>query len=81
MDIGTLGSGAGAGFLASIIVAFGNAFGLNRRVGKVEDEKQDKSACIPLHKGIDDKFDILIKGQDKIWDRLDSLNDYVRNQR
>ena len=80
MDIGSLGSGAGAGFFAGIIVAVGNAFGFNRRMNKVESEKQDKSACIPIHKSIDDKFDILIKGQDKVWERLDSLNDYVRNK-
>jgi len=79
-DIESMGSGAGAGFLASIIVAVGNAFGFNRRVSKIEDEKQDKSACIPIHKGLDDKIDILIKGQDKIWERVDSLNDYVRNK-
>jgi hypothetical protein len=67
MDIESLGGGVGAGFLASIIVAVGNAFGFNRRMGKVEDEKQDKSSCLSIHKGNDDKFDAIIKGQDKIW--------------
>ena len=75
-DLESLGGGAGTGIIGAILVAFG--FG--RRVNKLEDGKQDKSSCVPIHKGIDEKFDTIIKGQDKIWERLDSLNDYVRNK-
>ena len=81
MNIESLGYGAGAGFLASIFVAIGNAFGLNRRIGKVENEKLDKDVFIEFRKNTDDKFDILIKGQDKIWDRVDKLYDHVINQK
>ena len=79
-DIESLGGGAGAGIVGGIFGAILTAFGINRRVNKMEEGKQDKSSCILIHKSIDDKFDVIIKGQDKIWDRLDSLNDYVRNK-
>ncbi len=76
-DIESLGGGAGTGIIGAILVAFG----FNRRVSKIEEIKQDKVFCEATHKGTDQKFDILIEGQRKIWDRLDNLNDYVRNQK
>ena len=74
-DIESLGGGAGTGIIGAILVAFG--FG--RRVNRLEDGKQDKSSCIPIHKSIDEKFDILIKGQEKLFDKFDRINEYLRN--
>lgn len=74
-DIESLGGGAGTGIIGAILVAFG--FG--RRVSKLEDGKQDKSSCIPIHKNIDEKFEIVIKGQEKLFDKIDSINEYLRN--
>ena len=76
-DIESLGGGAGTGIIGAILVAFG--FG--RRVNKLEDGKQDKSSCIPIHRNIDDKFDILIKGQEKLFDKFDKINEYLRNEK
>ena len=77
MDIESLGGGAGTGIIGAILVAFG----FSRRVSKIEEGKQGKSVCDALHKGIDEKFTILVDGQKAIWERLDSLNDFLRNQR
>ena len=70
---GMAGSGAGGGIIG-VIIAF---FGFNRRINKLEDGKQDKFACLPIHKGIDDKFDTILNivkeikdGQNKMWDKL-----------
>ena len=77
MNIESLIGGGGTGIIGAILVAFG----FSRRVSKIEENKQDKSVCEATHKGNDEKFNIIIEGQNKIWERLDSLNDYVRNQR
>ena len=40
-DIQSLGSGAGAGIIGAILVAFG----FNRRVNNLEENKQDMGVC------------------------------------
>jgi hypothetical protein len=75
MDIESLGSGAGAGLIGAVL----GVLGITRKVNKLENDKQDKSACIPMHKSIDEKFTIVIDGQKRLFERLDSINDYLRN--
>jgi len=76
-DIESIGSGAGAGLIGAIL----GILGINRRVNKVEDSKQDKSVCEAMHKGIDEKFGILIEGQAKLFDKFDGINEYLRNKK
>lgn len=75
MDIESIGSGFGTGLIGTIL----GILGITRKVNRLDDCKQDKTVCDSIHKGINDKFDTLIKGQDRIWERLDRLNDYIRN--
>ncbi len=82
MDIESIGGGVGAGLIGAIL----GVFGINRRVSKIEEQKQDKSACIPIHKGIDEKFLIMVdiqreikEDQRTIRERIDSINDHLRN--
>ncbi len=77
MDLETLGTGAGSGLIGAIL----GVFGINRRVNKVEELKQDKMSCETIHKGVNDKFIVLIEGQRRIFERLDNINDYLRNGR
>ena len=77
MDFESLGGGAGAGLIGAVL----GIFGINRRVNNIERLKQDKAVCDALHKSADDKFDVLINGQEKIFNRLDNLNDYLRNHK
>lgn len=76
-DLESLSGGGISGLFIGILTAIG----IKSRVDKLEDKKQDKSVCESIHKSIDEKFDRLIKGQDKIWERLDDLNDYLRNKK
>jgi hypothetical protein len=77
LDLESLGGGAGAGLIGAIL----GIFGINRRINKIEDCKQDKSVCEATHKSIDEKFTILIDGQSKLFDKVDSINEYLRNQK
>lgn len=77
MNIESLLGGGGTGIIGAILVAFG----FSRRVNKLEDGKLDKDVFVEFRKNADEKFNTIIEGQSKIWERLDSLNDYVRNQR
>ena len=77
MDLESLGGAAGAGIIGAIL----GVFGINRRVGKIEKDKQDKTVCDALHKSADDKFNTLIKGQEKLSDKFDNLNVYLRDHR
>ncbi len=77
MDLESLGGGAGAGIIGAIL----GAFGISRRVSKIEKDKQDKIVCDTLHKSVDDKFNILIKGQEKLSDKFDDLNNYMRDHK
>jgi len=76
-DLETLGIGTGGGLIGAIL----GVFGINRRVNNIEKSKQDKTVCDALHKSADDKFNILINGQEKIFSRLENLNDYLRNHK
>ena len=76
-DLESIGGGAGAGLIGAIL----GAFGFNRRINKIEDFKQDKTVCKVTHKGIDEKFEIMVDLQKEIRERLDVLNDFVRNKK
>ena len=76
-DLETLGIGTGGGLLGAIL----GVFGINRRMNKMEDCKQDIPVCDAKHKGIDEKFVIMVELQKEIRERLDNLNDFVRNKR
>ena len=79
-DIESLGGGAGAGIVGGIFGAILTAFGINRRVNRLEEEKLGKDVFVEFRKSVDEKFNTIIESQGKIWDRLDSLNDYMRNK-
>ena len=70
-DIESLGGGAGAGLIGAIL----GIFGINKKV----DGKQDIKVCDVIHKSIDDKFTVLIEGQGKLFNKIDSINEYLRN--
>jgi len=53
MDLESLGSGAGAGFFTSILIALG----WNRRINRLEDNKQDIKVCEERWKTITDMKD------------------------
>jgi hypothetical protein len=76
-DLESLGSGGISGLFVSIITALG----LKGKIDRLEDKKQDKSLCDTLHKSINEKFDLIIKGQDKLFEKIDGINDYLRNQK
>lgn len=74
-ELETLGIGTGGGLIGAIL----GVFGINRRVNKIEDQKQDKVLCQSIHEGANHKFNALIEGQKRIFERIDDLNDYLRN--
>jgi len=74
-ELETLGIGTGGGLIGAIL----GVFGINRRVNKLEEQKQDKILCETIHKGAEHKFTVLIEGQNRIFERIDALNDYLRN--
>ena len=76
-DIESIGGGAGAGLISGIL----GVLGINRRMNKIEDCKQDIPVCDAKHKGIDEKFEIMVDLQKEIRERLDGLNDFVRNKK
>lgn len=76
-DIESIGSGAGAGLIGAVLAVLG----INRRMKKVEDDKQDKSVCEVLHKSSDEKFERIIKGQDKLFEKVENLDNYLRNHK
>ncbi len=77
MDFESLGGGAATGFIASILTLLG----WNRRLTSLEKEKQDKSFCEVMHRMSDVNFKALHYGQEKIFDRIDKINEFLRNQR
>lgn len=79
MDLESLGGGVGSGLIGTILGLLGFSKIQNRRIDKLEDNKQDKFACIPTHKGIEDKFNTIISSvneikdvQSKMWDKLNA---------
>jgi len=74
-DIESLGSGGIGGIFIGVLTAFG----LKSKMDKLEDKKQDRAICSVIHKSIEDKFSILIEGQTKLFDKVDGINEYLRN--
>jgi len=74
MDIESLGAGAGTGFFGAIL----GYLGFSRRLNKLEDVKQDKNVCTVLHENITCTLIDLKEGQNKIFDKIDSINDFLR---
>jgi len=74
-DLESMGGGGISGLFIGIVTALG----LKGKVDKLDDKKQDKTVCDAVHKSIDDKFGILIEGQGKLFDKVDKINDFLRN--
>ena len=74
-DLESIGGGGISGIFIGIITALG----LKSKVDKLDDKKQEKSVCGVVHKSIDEKFNILIEGQGKLFDKFDKMNEYLRN--
>lgn len=74
-DLESLGGGGITGLFIGIITALG----LKSKVDKLDEKKQDTKTCDAIHKSIDDKFGILIDGQSKLFDKVDGINEYLRN--
>jgi len=70
MEIESIGIGAASGFLTAILTAFG----INRRLNNVENVKQEKAVCLAVHGATDLRLQ-------HIEDKLDDLNDYLRNHK
>ena len=74
-ELETLGIGTGGGLIGAIL----GVLGINRRVNKVEETKQDKALCENIHKGIDTQFSDIKEGQRAIFEELKDINKYLRN--
>ena len=74
-DIESIGTGAGAGLIGAIL----GVLGINRRVNKIEEQKQDKTLCEVIHKGIDTQFEDIKGGQRAIFEQIKNINEYLRN--
>jgi len=74
-DLESLGSGGLGGLFIGIITALG----LKSKVDKLDDKKLDKSVFDVVSKSIDEKFTILVNGQGKLFDKVDKINEYLRN--
>ena len=74
-DLESMGSGGLGGLFIGIITALG----LKSKVDKLDDKKLDKSVFDVVSKSIDEKFTILVNGQGKLFDKVDKINEYLRN--
>ena len=70
----------GGGGISGIFIGILTTIGLKSRVDKLEEKKLNKDVFVEFRKNVDEKFDRLIIGQDKVWERLNALNDYIRNK-
>jgi hypothetical protein len=77
MNWESVGFGAGGGIVVTILTALG----WNRRMNNLEEKKQDRNVCEVLHKSIDTQLGDLKKGQDAIFDKLDNINEFLRNHK
>ena len=77
MNWESVGFGAGGGIVVTILTALG----WNRRMNNLEEKKQDRNVCEALHKSIDTQLSDLKKGQDAIFDKLDNINEFLRNHK
>lgn len=69
LDLESLGGGAGAGILGSILAVFG----FHRRMNRLEDEKQNRTVCNALHESIDKRLETLQNSIDHLTGRIDLL--------
>ena len=76
-DLESLGGGGISGLFIGIITALG----LKGKIDKLDDKKLDKSVFEVVSKSFDEKFTVLINGQSKLFDKIDGINDYLRNQK
>ena len=74
-DIESLGGGGISGIFIGIITALG----LKSKVDKLDDKKLDKEVFDVVSKSIDEKFTVLVEGQGKLFDKVDKINEYLRN--
>ena len=74
-DVESIGGGGISGLFIGIITALG----LKSKVDKLDDKKLDKSVFDVVIKSIDEKFCVLIEGQGKLFDKVDKINEYLRN--
>jgi hypothetical protein len=69
LDLESLGGGAGAGILGSILAVFG----FHRRMNRLEEEKQNRTVCNALHESIDKRLETLQNSIDHLTGRIDLL--------
>ena len=72
-------SGIGAGITGMLLGILGINKYYSVKMTEALDKKQDKEPCIIYHKGIEDKFDTMVKGQERVLDRLDVIYDHLMN--
>jgi len=77
LDLESLGGGFGTGLIGTIL----GVLGITRRMNKLEENKQEKSVCEIIHKSANEKFEAIIKGQERLFEKVDDLNSYLRNRR
>ena len=77
MNLESVGFGAGGGIVVTILTALG----WNRRMNNLEEKKQDRNVCEALHKSIDSQLGDLKKGQNAIFEKLDNINEFLRNHK
>lgn len=77
MDIESIGGGAGAGLFGAIL----GYLGFSRRLNKLEDDKQDKNVCNALHENINIILGEIKTSQIKTFEKIDSINDFLRNNK
>ena len=75
LELETLGISTGGGLIGAIL----GVLGINRRVNKIEEMKQDKTLCEVTHRGIDNKFSDIKESQKAIFEQIKSINEYLRN--
>ena len=71
MEWETLGTGAGAGFVSTILTLLG----WDRRIRKIEESKVSEGLCVEKHKAVDR----LEESLDYIKNRLDRIIDLQLN--
>ena len=76
-DLESIGGGGISGIFIGIITALG----LKSKVDKLDDKKLDKSVFDVVSKSIDEKFSVLVEGQGKLFDKVDKINELLRNSK
>lgn len=68
-DLESLGGGAGAGVIGSVLTVLG----VYKRVTRIEDGKQDKGICETKHQSLGDEMRFMRESVDRLTGRIDSL--------